>query len=42
VVKEGKINASANFKVNLADYKISNSAKGKVADEPKITVSALF
>lgn len=42
VVKEGAINASANFKVNLADYKISNSAKGKVADQPKITVSAKF
>jgi polyisoprenoid-binding protein YceI len=41
-VKEGKIHASANFKVSLADYKISNSAKGKVDDNPKISVSAVF
>ncbi len=41
-VKEGKIYATANFKISLADYKISNSAKGKVADQPKITVTAEF
>lgn len=41
-VKEGMLNASADFKVKLSDYKIANSAKGKVADEPKISVTAVF
>jgi len=41
VVKGGAINATSDFTIKLADYSISN-AGGKLADEPKITVSADF
>lgn len=41
VVKGGAVNATSEFTIKLADYSISN-AGGKLADEPKITVSADF
>lgn len=41
VVKGGAIHATSDFTIKLADYSISN-AGGKVADEPKISVSADF
>jgi|SRR5688572_6601819 len=42
VIKNGTINASADFSIKLADYGISGVPidAGKVAKEPKITVSA--
>lgn len=42
VIKGGKIMASAQFSIQLSDYNIENSAKGKVSDQPKISVSAQF
>ncbi len=40
IVVAGKtVNTTSSFTVKLADYKLSN-ANGKLADEPKITVSA--
>lgn len=44
VVANGKVNASAAFAIKLADYGITGQAidAGKVAPEPKITVSAEF
>jgi polyisoprenoid-binding protein YceI len=41
LVKGGAIRATSDFTIKLADYSISN-AGGKLADEPKITVSADF
>lgn len=41
VVKGGAVSATSDFTIKLADYSISN-AGGKLADEPKITVSADF
>ena len=41
VVKAGAISATSDFTIKLADYSISN-AGGKLADEPKISVSADF
>ncbi len=41
VVKGSAVHAASDFTIKLADYEISN-AGGKVADEPKITVSADF
>jgi polyisoprenoid-binding protein YceI len=41
VVKGGAINATSDFTIKLADYSISNGG-GKLADEPKISVSADF
>lgn len=43
-VKGGAISASSNFTIKLADYGISGGAidGGKVAKEPKVTVSADF
>lgn len=40
-VKDGAINTSANFTINLEDYAIG-TANGKVAKEPKIAVNADF
>ena len=44
VVKGGKISSSSNFTINLADYGIAGAPidGGKVAKEPKISVSADF
>lgn len=44
VVANGKVNTSASFSIKLADYGISGQAidAGKVATDPKITVSADF
>jgi len=39
VVAGNLVNTTSSFTVKLADYKLSN-AGGKLADEPKITVSA--
>lgn len=41
VVKGGAISATSDFTIKLSDYSISN-AGGKLADEPKISVSADF
>jgi len=43
-VANGKVNTSASFSIKLADYGISGQAidAGKVATDPKITVSADF
>ncbi|MES2850174.1 MAG: YceI family protein [Bacteroidota bacterium] len=41
VVKGGAIHATSDFTIKLADYSISN-AGGKLADEPKISVSSDF
>lgn len=41
VVKGGAIHATSDFTIKLTDYTIGN-AGGKVADEPKISVSADF
>ncbi|MCR6720161.1 MAG: YceI family protein [Chitinophagaceae bacterium] len=44
VVKDGAINTTSNFTIKLADYGITGAPidGGKVAKEPKITVSADF
>jgi len=44
VVKGGKITSTSNFSINLAEYGISGAPidGGKVAKEPKISVSAEF
>lgn len=44
VVKDGVITATSNFSLKLADYGISGAPidGGKVAKEPKVTVSADF
>jgi polyisoprenoid-binding protein YceI len=44
VVKDGAVSATSTFTIKLADYEISGSAidGGKIAKEPKITVSADF
>lgn len=44
VVKNGAVSASSNFSIKLADYGISGAPieGGKVAKEPKVTVSADF
>ncbi|MBK8951943.1 MAG: YceI family protein [Chitinophagaceae bacterium] len=44
VVANGKVNAAAAFSIKLADYGIAGQAidAGKVATEPKVTVSAEF
>jgi len=41
VVKGGAISATSDFSVKLTDYSLAN-AGGKLADEPKISVSADF
>lgn len=41
VVKAGAVSTTADFSIKLADYSLGN-AGGKLADEPKITVSADF
>jgi polyisoprenoid-binding protein YceI len=41
VVKGGAISAASDFTIKLSDYSIGN-AGGKLADEPKISVSADF
>ena len=41
IVKGGTINTSSEFTVKLTDYSLGN-AGGKLADEPKITVAAIF
>ncbi|MBL0358597.1 MAG: YceI family protein [Chitinophagaceae bacterium] len=41
VVKAGAVSATSDFTIKLADYSLGN-AGGKLADEPKITVSADF
>lgn len=41
VVKAGAIHATSDFTIKLTDYEISN-AGGKLADEPKISVSSDF
>lgn len=41
VVKGGAIHATSDFTIKLADYEIGN-AGGKVADQPKISVSSDF
>lgn len=41
VVKGGAINATSDFTIKLADYEIGN-AGGKLADEPKISVTGDF
>ena len=42
IIKNGTINATADFSIKLADYGITGVPidAGKVAKEPKITVSA--
>jgi polyisoprenoid-binding protein YceI len=44
VVKDGAVSATSSFAIKLADYEITGSAidGGKIAKEPKITVSADF
>ncbi len=44
IVKDGSINASAEFSIKLSDFGIAGVSidGGKVAKEPKITVSAEF
>jgi polyisoprenoid-binding protein YceI len=44
VVKDGVVSATSSFTIKLADYEITGSAidGGKIAKEPKITVSADF
>lgn len=44
VVKDGAVSATSSFTIKLADYDITGSAidGGKIAKEPKITVSADF
>jgi polyisoprenoid-binding protein YceI len=41
VVKAGSIHATSDFTIKLTDYSVSN-AGGKLADEPKISVSSDF
>lgn len=43
-VKDGKVSATTNFTIALADYNISGQPidAGKVAKEPKVTVTAEF
>lgn len=42
VVSKGAINSSSSFTIKLSDYGIDVGTKGKIANEPKITVSADF
>lgn len=42
VVKNGAISSSCDFTIKLSDYGIDVGNKGKIANEPKITVSADF
>jgi hypothetical protein len=44
VVDNGKLKCTAEFTINLDDYKITGNQiiAGKVSKEPKITVSAEF
>ena len=42
LVKKGAINAQSAFSIKLSDYGIDVGAKGKISNEPKITVSADF
>ena len=44
IVETGKINAKADFKIKLEDYKVNGGAiaAGKVSSEPSISVSADF
>ena len=44
IVKDGKVTASTSFTIKLADYSITGQPidAGKVAKQPKITVSASF
>lgn len=44
VIKDGSISATSNFTIKLADYGISGGPieSGKIAREPKVTVSAQF
>jgi polyisoprenoid-binding protein YceI len=41
-VKGGSIQSSSNFTFKLSDYGINVGSQGKIANEPKITVSADF
>lgn len=41
-VSKGAINASSSFSIKLSDYGIDVGTKGKISNEPKITVSADF
>lgn len=42
VVEKGALNTSSSFTFKLSDYGINVGAQGKIANEPKITVSADF
>ena len=42
VVSKGVLNTSSNFTFKLSDYGINVGSQGKIANEPKITVSADF
>jgi polyisoprenoid-binding protein YceI len=42
VVSKGSINSSSSFSIKLSDYGIDVGTKGKIANEPKITVTADF
>lgn len=42
VVKKGAINTNANFTIKLSDYGVDVGTRGKISNEPKITVSADF
>jgi polyisoprenoid-binding protein YceI len=42
VVSKGAINASSNFSIKLSDYGVDVGTRGKISNEPKITVTADF
>ena len=42
VVSKGSLSSSSNFSIKLSDYGIDVGTKGKIANEPKISVSADF
>lgn len=42
VVANGALNTNSNFSFKLSDYGINVGTQGKIANEPKITVSADF
>jgi polyisoprenoid-binding protein YceI len=42
VVSKGSISSSSSFTIKLSDYGIDVGSKGKIANEPKITVSSDF
>ncbi|MFM7671853.1 MAG: YceI family protein [Bacteroidota bacterium] len=42
VVSKGAIKASSNFSIKLSDFGVDVGTKGKISNEPQITVSADF